>query len=72
MSSMDSWVAVASDLGGIYVCAPFDKRFETQRKWIRVFSAPIAINKLSVTMWGDSGCERVAVMWAGRDNANAE
>ena len=66
MSSMNSWVAVASDLGGIYLCTPFSGHFETKGGWIRVFSSPIGINKLSVAMWGESGRERIAIMWAGR------
>ncbi|KAF8606175.1 hypothetical protein BDV93DRAFT_553939 [Ceratobasidium sp. AG-I] len=66
MSSMNSWVAVASDLGGIYLCTPFNGRFETNGGWVRVFSAPVRINKLSVAIWGESGGGRVTVMWAGR------
>lgn len=66
MSSMDSWVAVASDLGGVYLCTPFSGNFETSRGWIRVFSAPIKIYKLSVAVWGEPERERVGVMWAGR------
>ncbi|KAF8606176.1 hypothetical protein BDV93DRAFT_521027 [Ceratobasidium sp. AG-I] len=66
MSSMNSWVAVASDLGGIYLCTPFDGRFETNGEWIMIFSASIRIIKLSVAVWGESGRERVIVMWAGR------
>ncbi|KAG8770118.1 hypothetical protein FRC12_004506 [Ceratobasidium sp. 428] len=66
MSSMDSWVAVASDLGGVYVCAPFGSDIERRAKWIRMVSVPVEINKLSVAVWHVSGREHVAVMWAGR------
>ncbi|KAF8606174.1 hypothetical protein BDV93DRAFT_521023 [Ceratobasidium sp. AG-I] len=69
MSSMGSWVAVASDLGGIYLCTPFSGHFETKGGWIRVFSTPIRISKLSVAVWGESGRERVVVMWAGQVDA---
>ncbi|KAG9084816.1 hypothetical protein FRC07_013543, partial [Ceratobasidium sp. 392] len=66
MSSMDSWVAVASDLGGVYVCAPFASGDERRVKWIRMLSVPVEINKLSVAVWHVFGCDYVAVMWAGR------
>ncbi|KAG8745426.1 hypothetical protein FRC10_008136 [Ceratobasidium sp. 414] len=46
MASMDGWVAVASDLGGVYVCAPFGLGFERGVKWIRMLSVPVEINKL--------------------------
>ncbi|KAG9090445.1 hypothetical protein FRC06_001081 [Ceratobasidium sp. 370] len=66
MASMDGWVAVASDLGGVYVCAPFGLGFERGVKWIRMLSVPVEINKLCVAVWRASGREYVAVMWAGR------
>ncbi|KAB5591779.1 hypothetical protein CTheo_4771 [Ceratobasidium theobromae] len=62
MSSMDSWVAVATDLGGIYVCAPFGKG---SVKWIRVLSLSVEITKLRVTVWSEPAGERVGVLWAG-------
>jgi hypothetical protein len=63
---MNSWVAVASDLGGVYVCAPFGQRGIS---WIRVLSVPVEIAKLCVAVWHECGNEHVAVMWAGRANA---
>ncbi|QRV96547.1 F-box and WD-40 domain protein [Ceratobasidium sp. AG-Ba] len=66
MSSMDSWVAVASDLGGVYVCAPFGSDAGQGTKWVRMVSVSVEINKLSVAVWRSSGREYVAVMWAGR------
>ncbi|KAG8704946.1 hypothetical protein FRC08_001935 [Ceratobasidium sp. 394] len=66
MASMDGWVAVASDLGGVYVCAPFGLGFERGVKWIRMLSVPVEINKLCVAVWRGSGGDCVAVMWAGR------
>ncbi|QRW24246.1 hypothetical protein RhiXN_10570 [Rhizoctonia solani] len=46
MASMDSWVAVASDLGGVYVCAPFGENYKHGLKWIRVLSLTVQIAKL--------------------------
>ncbi|CUA74839.1 hypothetical protein RSOLAG22IIIB_05734 [Rhizoctonia solani] len=61
MASMDSWVAVASDLGGVYVCAPFGENNKMGLTWIRVLSFAGEINKLGV----DVSNGRVSVMWAG-------
>ncbi|KAF8745680.1 hypothetical protein RHS02_01286, partial [Rhizoctonia solani] len=61
MASMDSWVAVASDLGGVYVCAPFGENYKHGLKWIRVLSLTVQIAKLCVGV--SNGC--VSVMWAG-------
>ncbi|QRV82545.1 hypothetical protein RhiJN_10560 [Ceratobasidium sp. AG-Ba] len=57
MSSMDSWVAVASDLGGVYVCAPFGSDAEHSTKWVRMLSVSVEINKLSVAVWQSLGRE---------------
>ncbi|KEP49956.1 hypothetical protein V565_089520 [Rhizoctonia solani 123E] len=61
MASMDSWVVVASDLGGVYACRPFGERYTSGLVWIRVLSFAGQINKLGV----DVSNGRVSVMWVG-------
>ncbi|KAH7322275.1 hypothetical protein B0J17DRAFT_244976 [Rhizoctonia solani] len=61
MASMDSWVAVASDLGGVYLCAPFGENYKRGVEWIRILSLPVEFNRLCV----DVSNGRVSVMWAG-------
>jgi hypothetical protein len=61
MASMDSWVAVASDLGGVYVCAPFGEHYKLGLRWIRVLSLAVQISKLCV----DVSNGQVSIMWAG-------
>ncbi|KDN47215.1 hypothetical protein RSAG8_03694, partial [Rhizoctonia solani AG-8 WAC10335] len=61
MASMDSWVAVASDLGGVYLCTPFGENYKSGLTWIRVLSLEVNINKLYVGV----SHGRVSVMWAG-------
>ncbi|CAE7101614.1 unnamed protein product [Rhizoctonia solani] len=61
MASMDSWVAVASDLGNAYLCAPFGASHQKGLEWIRVLSLAVEINKLCV----DVSNGRVSVIWAG-------
>ncbi|CAE6512466.1 unnamed protein product [Rhizoctonia solani] len=62
IASMDSWVAVASDLGGVYLCTPFGENYKGGLKWIRVWSLAAEIIRLCV----DVSNGRVSVMWVGR------
>lgn len=61
MASTDSWVAVASDLGGVYLCTPFGENYKMGLKWVKVLSSVGEINKLCV----DVSNGRVSVMWTG-------
>ncbi|CAE6463575.1 unnamed protein product [Rhizoctonia solani] len=66
MASMDSWVAVASDLGGVYMCTPFGEHYKSGLIWIRVLSFAGEIKKLCV----DVSNGRVSVMWVGSVSEN--